>query len=451
MTMAQTQTACPRCRQPILAQVEQLFDVNVDPQAKQRLLSGQANYAHCQSCGYEGMLSIPIVYHDASKELLLTYFPPELGIAVNEQERMIGPLITQTVNRLKPEQRKAYILRPQTMFTMQTMIEKILEGDGITKEEIQKSQARMALLERLLSTSPAARADVIKQEEANIDQAVFVLLSRILEATLAQGDQNTARQLAGLQQDLLNNTLIGGELKEQSLEIEKAVKQLQDAGKNGGLTREKLLDILINTPSDAAISTVVSYVRNGMDYTFFELLTAKIDATSPEEKEKLTTLRDKLLQLTSQIDKAMQVEMNNARKLLDTILSSANVEQATMEHIEELSDFFVEILKTELEAARKVGDIGRSSKLQQIVATLQKASAPPPEVALIDEMLATEDEAVLDKLLEANSDKITSDFAQLLNNIVTQAEQQGQQPELVDPIRNLYRKILRFTMKKAMS
>ena len=449
--MAQTQTACPRCRQPILAQVEQLFDVNADPQAKQRLLSGQVNYARCQNCGYEGMLSIPIVYHDPGKELLLTYFPPELGIGVNDQERMIGPLINQAVNRLKPEQRKAYILRPQAMFTMQTMIEKILEGDGITREDIQKSQTRMALLERLLSTSPASRLEVIKQEEANIDQAVFVLLSRILEATLGQGDQNAARQLAALQQELLENTPVGLEIQAQSLEIEKAVKQLQDAGKDGGLTREKLLDILINTPSDAAISTIVSYVRNGMDYTFFELLSAKIEAAGPQEKEKMLELREKLLSLTSQIDKAMQVEMNNSRKLLDVILASANVEQATMEHMEELSDLFVEILKTELDAARKAGDLSRSSKSPQVVATLQKASAPPPEVALIDEMLSTEDEAALDKLIEANSDKINPDFVQLLNNIVTQAEQQGQQPEMVDQIRELYRKVLRFSMKKALN
>ena len=220
--MAQTQTSCPRCRQPILAQVEQLFDVNADPQAKQRLLSGQANYVRCSHCGYEGMLSIPIVYHDASKELLLTYFPPELGVAMNEQERLIGPMITQAVNRLAPEQRKAYILRPQSMFTMQTMLEKILEADGITKEDIQKSQQRMALLERLMTVSPASRVDVIKQEEANIDQSFFMLLSRIMEATLAQGDQNAARQLAGLQQDLLNNTQVGQELKQQSVEVRKS-------------------------------------------------------------------------------------------------------------------------------------------------------------------------------------------------------------------------------------
>ena len=448
--MAQTQTACPRCRQPILAQVEQLFDLNTDPQAKQRLLSGQINYARCPSCGYEGMLSIPVVYHDPAKELLLTYFPTELGLPINDQERMIGPLINQVVNNLKPEERKAYVLRPQSMLTFQTMVEKILEGDGITKEDIQKSQQRMSLLERLISISPASRVDFIKQEEANFDQPFFVLLSRIIEATVAQGDQNSARQLAEVQQALLDNTQLGQELKKQSEEVEKVVKTLQDASKQG-LTREKILEILISTNSDAAVSTVVSLVRSGLDYTFFELLSEKINQADGEEKEKLTILRDKLLQLTSQIDKAMQVEMDRARKLLDTIMAASNVEQATMEHIEEMSDFFVEILKTELEAARKVGDLSRSSKLQQIVAVLQKANTPPPELALLDELLASENEAELDKKLEANREKITPEFAQVLNNIITQAEQQGQTEEFLNEARSLYRKVLAFSMKSALS
>ena len=69
--MQKSQIKCPRCQQPIIVQVEQLFDVSVDPEAKQRLLGGISNYASCQSCGYSGGLSTPIVYHDNGKELLL--------------------------------------------------------------------------------------------------------------------------------------------------------------------------------------------------------------------------------------------------------------------------------------------------------------------------------------------------------------------------------------------
>ena len=125
--MAKIQTTCPRCRQPILAEVQQLFDLQVDPTAKQRLLSHSTNMARCAACGYDGLVSTPIVFHDPEKELLLTFFPPELGLPINEQEKQIGPLINQVVNGLPTEKRKGYLFQPQTMFTYQTLIDKVLD------------------------------------------------------------------------------------------------------------------------------------------------------------------------------------------------------------------------------------------------------------------------------------------------------------------------------------
>src|SRR4030066_978607 len=122
--MPKTRINCPNSRQPIIADIEQLFDVGQDPTAKQKFLAGMFNVAQCQSCGYQGLLATPIVYHDPAKELLLTYFPAELNLPVNEQEKMIGPLITQVTNGLPQEKRKAYLFRPQTMLTLQSMIEK---------------------------------------------------------------------------------------------------------------------------------------------------------------------------------------------------------------------------------------------------------------------------------------------------------------------------------------
>ena len=109
--MPQTQISCPRCRQIIPANVEQLFDVTHEPASKQRLLSGQSNYARCQFCGYEGRIPTPVVYHDNDKELLLTFFPMELGMPINEQEKMIGPLIKQVVERLPAEKRKGLFIQ----------------------------------------------------------------------------------------------------------------------------------------------------------------------------------------------------------------------------------------------------------------------------------------------------------------------------------------------------
>src|SRR5450756_55527 len=143
------------------------------------------------------MMSTPMVYHDPSKELLLTYFPPEMGLPVNEQERLIGPMINQVVNKLSMEKRKGYLFRPQTMLTLQTMIEKVLEADGITKEMLDGQQKRLSLLQRLLSTPQAAdRSAIIQQEEVLVDEALFSILSRLAESAMAQGDQQLAHSLA---------------------------------------------------------------------------------------------------------------------------------------------------------------------------------------------------------------------------------------------------------------
>src|SRR5687767_15273042 len=58
--------------------------------------------ARCPHCGYQGRLATPVVYHDNDKELLLTFFPPELAVPLNEQEKLIGPLIKQVMDRLPP-------------------------------------------------------------------------------------------------------------------------------------------------------------------------------------------------------------------------------------------------------------------------------------------------------------------------------------------------------------
>jgi len=41
--MPKTQVSCPNCRQPVIAEIQQLFDAGVDQRAKQMLLSGMYN------------------------------------------------------------------------------------------------------------------------------------------------------------------------------------------------------------------------------------------------------------------------------------------------------------------------------------------------------------------------------------------------------------------------
>lgn len=447
--MAKVQMTCPRCHQPILADVEQLFDVGADPEAKQRFLSGNINIANCPNCGYQGPLSTPIVYHDPEKELLMTYFPPELGLPVNEQERLIGPLITQVVNRLPNEKRKAYLLRPQTMLTLQSMIERVLEGEGITQEMMEASQQRLNLLQRLLgATSADVRAEIVKQEEKLVDERFFEILGRLIEASMAQGDQNSARALAGLQQELLPITEVGRKLQEQSTEVQAAVEALQNASQQG-LTREKLLDLFVEAPNETRLVTMVSMARSGLDYEFFQILSQRIEAAPPEEKEKLEQLRDRLLQLTQEIDQRLQQQLEQSRAILNEILESENIEQATSQMLPELDDFFAEALRAELQQAQQSGNQERMAKLQKVVEVIQSASAPPAEIALAEELMGSETEDQRRLIMEAHANEITPEFLQMLSSLLAQLEQQGQ-PEMAQRLQEVYRSALRFSMQTNM-
>jgi len=443
--MAKIQTSCPRCRQPIVADVEQLFDLNVDPQAKQKLLTGAVNVAHCQSCGYEGPLATPIVYHDPEKELLLTYFPSELGLPLNEQEKLIGPLLNQVSNRLPNEKKKAYLLQPKSMFTYQTLIETILAADGITKEMIDEQQKKLNLLQRLMTTNPESWAEIVKQESSLIDEAFFVILGRYMEAAASQGNKKVLDTLTEIQKSLMENTEVGQKLKLQSIEIEAAVKDLQAASKEG-LTHEKLLTLCIDAPTDIRLSTIVSYARSGMDYSFFQLLTEKIDKSQGEEKEKLTQLRQKLLELTQAIDKRLDEELVRSRQLLEKILTSADIEKAVEENLDEINEFFTQVLKTTLDDARQRGDLERSSRINQVVLAVEKFSAPPPEVALIEKMLAAKDDTELDKLIEENFALLTPEFMQILNSIVAQSGESSN-PEISQRLQKVYSAVMKASMK----
>ncbi|MCS6992341.1 MAG: CpXC domain-containing protein [Anaerolineales bacterium] len=450
--MPQTQIACPRCRQMIPAQVEQLFDVTADPGAKQRLLGRTSNYARCPYCKFEGPLATPIVYHDNEKELLLTYFPPELGLPVNEQEKLIGPLISQVMNRLPPEKRKAYLLRPQSFLTYQSLIEKILEKDGISKEMLDEQQKRVSLIQRLLeASSPDVRAAIIKENTALLDETFFALYNRLIDAALQSGQQQTAQAMAALQEELLEHSDYGRKVREQMGELEAAVKTLQQARQ--GLTREKLLEIFLAAPTEERLKALVSLTRNGLDYSFFQVLTDRIDHARGEERARLEDLRTKLLEYVNQIDKAIEEQMKQADKLIESILAAPDILKAAVQNLAAFqSDLTLQVLESKLQEASRKQDTARMQKLQQLVAILQQASTPP-EVTLINELLdAADDETVLAHKLQQHEGELTEEFNSMIAGLMNQVEQQAAQDpnagEVLKRLETVYRAVLKRSMEK---
>src|SRR6266508_686808 len=449
--MPQTQIACPRCRQMITANVEQLFDVTQDPQAKQRLLGGISNMARCPHCGYQGRLATPIVYHDNDKELLLTFFPPELNVPLNEQERIMGPLIKQVMDRLPPEKRKAYLLKPVPNLTYESMIQTILGKDGITPEMLKEQQDRVALIERLLQASSAdVRGEIIKQNATLFDEQFFGLFSRLAQSAAASGQEPVAQAMMDVQKQLLEETEFGRSLKESVGELEAATKALQEVGQ--GLTREKLLDIVLESPNDARLRAYATIARGGMDYQFFQLFSEKIDKASGDEKARLESIREKLLDFTNEMDKQMEARYKQAQEFVESLLAKEDIVKAVRENLDGFTQDAVDIVNQMLRQASEKSDYTRMGKLQKMVEILREVSTPP-EVSFIEQLLDAPDDMALDKMLEENRDLINDQFMEALIGLVAQVDQATEQgnPEakaLGEKLSKVYKSALRFSMQR---
>ena len=451
--MPQTQIACPRCRQMITANIEQLFDVTQDPQAKQRLLGGVSNMARCPHCGYQGRLATPIVYHDNEKELLLTFFPPELNMQLNEQERVIGPMIKQITDRLPPEKRKGYLLKPTPNLTYESMIQTILSKDGITPEMLKEQQERVQVIERLLqASSKDVRSELIKQNINLFDEQFFALFSRLAQSAAGSGQEPVARAMVDLQNQLLEETEFGRNLKESVGELEAATKALQEAGQ--GLTREKLLDIVLESPSDARLRAYATIARGGMDYQFFQILSEKIDKASGEEKARLESIREKLLDYTNEIDKQMEARYKQAQEFVESLLAQEDIVTAVRDNLNNFTQDAVDVVNQMLRQASEKNDYTRMGKLQKMVEILREVSTPP-EVAFIEQLLDAPEDGTLDKMLDANKDLLNDQFMEALIGLVAQVDQASEQgnPEakaLSEKLSTIYKTALKYSMQRNM-
>ena len=143
---------CPRCQGQFQAQVETVIDVKADPSAKGRMMNGAVNLATCPQCGNRVMLQLPFIYHDAEKELALIYAPMSAGQDEAARQKAIGQLTKGVMDNLPPADRKGYLLQPQEFLTLENLVKKVLEAEGITDEVIAEQQEKLELLQRLVDT-----------------------------------------------------------------------------------------------------------------------------------------------------------------------------------------------------------------------------------------------------------------------------------------------------------
>ncbi len=446
MNSQTTQIQCPNCKSPLQAQIHQLVDPRIDPAAKSHLLAGTLNRILCPVCGYQGQLATPLVYHDAQKELLLSYMPVELAIPKDEQERVLGRLINRVIDRLPAEDRKGYLLQPQAVLTMQGLIERVLEADGVTKEDLESQRAKVRLFEELLRIPEEEIESFTKQHDEDLDAIFFQLTSLGLGAT----QDETARQ-AGLQrvERALRLSSYGKRLQAREAELRAAAESLQEAGES--ITREQLLDLLMRAPNDDRVNALVSLTRPGLDYAFFQALSEKIDKAEGAEEERLTVLRSRILELTEEIDRAQEARTARAAGLLRSLLEVPDLDAALKAALPMVDELFLSILQANLRAASESGDEETRDKLAEIDRRLQKTiyDSLPPGLQLAQRLLEADDDESAHQILEDSADQV--DESTLGALLATAQRLEGiKDEEGAHRLRELHRKALRHSMRAKM-
>jgi hypothetical protein len=446
MPQTLTQIQCPQCKAPTQAAIEQVIDAGKEPAAKARLLANALNIVQCQVCGYEGQLATPLVYHDQEKELLLTFVPPELGMKKDDQEKAIGKLISTLMDKLPAEERKAYLLQPVQMLTKQSLVERILEGDGITREQIEEQRERMRIFEQMMNTPEDDLMRFVTEHDEQIDGTFLQLANLSIQSIRDQRVQEIAAQRLSR---ALEFSSLGKQIKAQEETLRAAAESLQEAGSD--LTREKLLELVLEAPDDDRISAIVSLARPGFDYAFFQLLSSRIDEAKGKQKERFSTIRDQILKQVEELDEIQKERLAVVSARLQAIIDAENMDEVLQQTLPYVDDLFISVLQASLQAAAERDDKETVEKLQEIDRKLGELirSTLPPGLLLAQELLEAQEPAKARELLEQSVEKIDDQLLAGLLSAIQRLEAAGDEKKAGE-LSELYRLALRLSMRQKM-
>ena len=455
--MARIQTSCPNCGQPMVAEIFQVVDVDKDPQLKEILMSGGLNFAQCQACGFQGQLPVPLVYHDKEKELLLTFSPPEANKTMEEKEAALAPLLKQVIDILEPQDKKGYIFQPQAMLTMNNLVKNVLLADGITEEMIQDQQEKMKLLDTLFNQDGEELKKTVIDNNENIDREFFAIFAEIAQRIIASRDEKSIEKIRVVQDILMAESDIGKEILAETQEIQEATQSLEALGEN--LTRESLIELVINAPNLERVKAFAGLVRPAMDYEFFQNFTEKIEASAENERKDMVEKRNLILKVTQEIDEQLQQKLVDAVEVINRIIESESIEDGLMQNIGLVDQLFVQALSGEINLAEEKKNEERKTKLIELFQIIQELTTPP-ELKKVEELVAiADDKEKLDGAMEEIVPELLEKVIGYLTSIISNYEEQAAQGEAenldqlnesLDKLKSVFNELLRKSMEKKM-
>lgn len=411
-----TTLQCPNCGQFFPATVETLIDAGRDPEAKMRLLSGRLNQQTCPNCRTPVTLASPLLYHDAAKELLITFVPMELNLTKDQQERAVGDLMRELTAVLPRESIKGYIFQPRQALTMQGLIDQILQADGVTPEMMDEQRARAQLIETLIRTPEADLPAVIAGIDDKVDLRFVQLMTLMAQRLAEEGQRAAAEQILRVQQMVVAHSSFGKTLQERAQRQEAIIAAVSadlDALPEDA-DRAELLDLAIRygelEEREDYLQAFVALVRPAMDDEFFNQLTLRIGQAPASARASMEQIGDLMREYIAALDQQTQAAMQNAVNFLQALINHPDPDALLRANADMIDDALMAVLTANMQQAQRRGDRQMETRLRdtynRIMAFLD--ANMQPELRFINQLLSTPSDEEARTLLKSDGGQYAS-------------------------------------------
>lgn len=419
----ETQVACPSCQAPIRVGIVSFIDADMFPQLKNILIGGRLNSAACQACGTPVTLAAPLVYHDANKQFCFVHIPQQLLASTQsaDMERYVGSITNALMQQLPPEVPRGYLLNPKRFLSMQTLVEAVLEGDGVTKEMLEEQRKRVDIISQLLEAMMQGDEELFKVMQANqadMDEEFTATLAAFVEASHASGDPEGIQQLSALQSKIAQ--FVGGE----------------------NIAQYNILIDKLMADDDAEVrKQLITANQEIIDYTFFDLITNRVntanEAGDTPGAQALDAMREHVLSLYEEIQAGLEAAYIRAGALLDSVFGAEDMASVLQENVAQLDDIWDILVDGQRTMAERAGDQASADRLSQIIELSKsiKESALSPEDRVVNALIESENPT---RYIRENIGDITGAVVKRLNEIAEEYETKGKTDD-ADKVRRIAR------------
>ncbi len=419
--------SCSSCGQPFTAQIRTMINAQDDPQGKALLLTGRLNTEMCPNCGTPNAVAASLLYHDPEKELLIAHVPMELSLNKDQQEQVIGNMM----NALPKENFKAYMFSPKRALTMQNLIEQVLEADGVTREMMDQQKERVQLVQQFVGAAEDQLEAMVKAHDAEIDEQFFQTMAMFTQRVMEDGRMDIAQRTAHIQDRIVQLSSAGKKLLEeqetQTRIIQEVGARLEALGEDA--THEDFLNMAIEyAEENQHLQALVGLARPAFDYEWLQTLSVKIGEAPAPDRDKLTAMRDKVVELTQAIDQQSQAAMQQAANFLQALVNHPEPQSIIQANPHMIDDTLVAVIGANIQHAEQNNDTASAEKLKAIYNMIMSVmqSSMQPELVFVNELLSAKDEHEAKKMISARAEEFGTDLLEVMDAVNRVLVEQGQ-------------------------